>query len=202
MSIFNLISLEQKQQIEYFIELILKWNSKVNLVGFKNREDILNYLISDSLFLADFFKKSLVFKSKKLTFIDLGAGAGLPGIPFRIIHKAGDYYLVEIRKKRAIFLKNVIFKLQLSNTYVLQELAENLFKYHYSADIIIARAFKPYLQVLKIAYPLLKKRKGRVVILANKPKPKKLPSNWQLETVYSYQVEEKSRYFWSFKPNI
>lgn len=117
----------------------------------------------------DFIKEK--FKEKDLIFFDLGSGAGIPGIPFKILYKEGIYYLIEIRKKRVVFLKNCILKLKLENTFIIDRYAQEVNSLLGRAHIVIARAFKPYLEVLALAKDLLLP-KGKVIILANEQTPK------------------------------
>ncbi|MDQ7032649.1 MAG: 16S rRNA (guanine(527)-N(7))-methyltransferase RsmG [Desulfonauticus sp.] len=192
------LDLEQKRKLDLYLELLLKWNQKVNLVGYKTKKDILTYLIQDSFYLFTFLKDKLV-SDKEQVFLDLGSGAGLPGIPFRLIWDKGLYYLVEIRKKRISFLKNVVFQLKLNNTFVLDRPAESLPLAYLSVDFIVTRAFKPYLEVLKIAFPLACPR-TRLIILTNLSSPPTLPGEWKLEDVFAYTIGSKKRYFWSLVP--
>ena len=184
---------QENERIQQYLELLVKWNQKFNLVGFNDPQDILNYLIADSWHLFLFI--SQLNLKPELTFVDLGAGAGLPGIPFRIFWPKGKYYLVEIRKKRVAFLRLAVAKLELNNTFVLDQDVQKL---KLRADVIVARAFKPYLEVLKLSLPIIKS--GRVIIAAKRKTPPHIPQGWQLETSYSYPIAKEERYFWSFKP--
>jgi len=190
---------EEENKLNDYLNLLEFCPKKINLVGFKNVKDIYDNLIVDSFYLYDFIKEK--FKEKDLIFFDLGSGAGIPGIPFKILYKEGIYYLIEIRKKRVVFLKNCILKLKLENTFIIDRYAQEVNSLLGRAHIVIARAFKPYLEVLALAKDLLLP-KGKVIILANEQTPKITPSSWILKTTYKYQVKKKNRYFWLFELNI
>lgn len=192
---FDFLNSNIEKKIGIYINLLLSWNKKINLVGMKDAYNIYNNLIIDSFYLYYFFINK--FKEDNYIFLDLGAGAGIPGIPFRILYTKGTYYLIEIRKKRVVFLKNCILDLKLKNTFVLDEYVEkiNLDK---KSDFIIARAFKPYKEVLSISRRIIKQG-GRVIILANQKYPAEIPSSWNLEESLEYNLKEKKRYFWVFE---
>ncbi|CCH49798.1 Ribosomal RNA small subunit methyltransferase G [Pseudodesulfovibrio piezophilus C1TLV30] len=185
-----------------YLQQLTKWNRKMNLVGPCRWKDIFDTLVVDSLFLAHFLP-SLPLTPNPLC-LDLGAGAGLPGIPLRALWHDGSYWLIEVREKRALFMRSVLGKLSLPETYVFHGKAEDaLEKLHQSghaptADLILSRAFMPWRQLLDFIHPMLSDN-GVVVILANDPPPEKeaLPQGWELTEVKSYPAAGSQRYFWS-----
>lgn len=185
-----------------YLEQLIKWNRKMNLVGPSDWDDIIDTLVVDSLFLADFLG-DLNTGDEPLT-LDLGAGAGLPGIPLRILWQAGSYWLVEVREKRSTFMRSVLGKLRLPNTHVFHGKAEHALENltesgnTATADLILSRAFMPWPKLLEFVHPMLKDN-GTIVIMANTPPPAdgELPDAWKLGDVARYPAAGNERYFWS-----
>jgi len=88
---------EQARSLTIYLELLEKWNKKMNLVGPRDWQTMLATLMIDSWNLADVLQ-SLDLGDGFRT-LDLGAGAGLPGIPLRVFWDQGEYILVESRQK-------------------------------------------------------------------------------------------------------
>ena len=130
---------------------------------------------------------------------DLGAGAGLPGIPLRILWNQGNYTLVEAREKRSLFLNMVCTKLGLENTFVCRERAEN-FMPNKKAQLIISRAFMPYAKMLDFVAPYLasQNENGAIIFLTlekiDAAKFNTETVRWNTKNIYEYSVHNKKRY--------
>ena len=79
-----------------YLEMLCQWNKAMNLVGPHSWQNMLTRLVADSFHLAPFLS-GLPMPASPLTW-DLGAGAGLPGIPLRMLWPDGSYYMVEVRE--------------------------------------------------------------------------------------------------------
>lgn len=187
---------EQAGKLAEYTDTLGKWNQKMNLVGAQNPRCILDDLIADSLYLYSFLN-SLSLPKAPLS-LDLGAGAGIPGIPLRIIWEPGTYYLIEIREKRVFFLRHVLRSLNLGDTHVLREKAQNLPGDLPGADIVISRAFQPLEKLLPLAENLIRPR-GRVIIMANS-EPQDTPPAWRTEAGLEYPAGHGFRYLSSLVP--
>ena len=195
------INLDQGEvaYLAVYLQHLLSWNKKMNLVGFKDWQSICSNLIIDSWYLAGFLN-SINFPD--LPFIlDLGAGAGLPGIPLRIFWPKGQYVMVECRQKRSAFLQYVLSQLNLANTQVFSGRVEDLPADMRGADLIVSRAFCPWPDLLSLTRTLLNEQ-GKLVVLSNEPPPEKTncPEGWEVWTCKEYYAGEKNRYFWLFVP--
>ncbi|MBW2598530.1 MAG: 16S rRNA (guanine(527)-N(7))-methyltransferase RsmG [Deltaproteobacteria bacterium] len=131
--------------VEYYKELLL-WNKKMSLVSIKSPLDIPKHFI-DSLTVTKLIKN----EDSKL--LDIGTGAGLPGIPLKIKIESLCVTLLDSSRKKTSFLKSVIRKLGLRDISVVNSRAELLTHkegYRGSFDIVISRAaFKiPYFLTL------------------------------------------------------
>ena len=97
-----------------FIEELLFWNRKTNLVGTNNTRDIITRHILDSLSIYPLLGGGI------LTILDIGSGAGFPAIPLAVVNSRFKITAAERRSKRAGFLRNVVNLLSLNNVEVLE----------------------------------------------------------------------------------
>lgn len=177
-----------------YLTLVMKWNKVMNLVGPYSWQDVLTILIIDSLHLNQFLR-SLSLPSAPVTW-DFGAGAGLPGIPLRALWHEGQYHLVDVREKRAMFMEQTVKRLKITDTSVYKGRVEDFMAEHDPADLMLSRAFMPWKKLLELVGPNIKAQ-GRIVILALESVPAELPEGWSVEKEVSYAVGKDTRYFWS-----
>ena len=193
------VSEEALAPLGVYLSLLMRWNRAMNLVGAKNWHEALR-LAADSFFLARFLEE-LPLPPRPQTW-DLGAGAGLPGIPLRIAWQAGEYHMVEIREKRVIFLNTVLAQLTLPNTLAVCERAEIFFARMLAqkcpADCILSRAFMPWEKLLPFVADNLAPG-GFVCVAANRPQPGLLPGPWRLAAEYAYELDGAQRFFWALR---
>jgi len=109
---------DQKQQIFDYIHLIQKWNKVHNLTTIKNFKEILIKHIFDSLAINDFLEDGLT--------VDVGSGAGLPGVPLSILKPNQKFILVDSITKKVVFLKTVIRTLCIKNATAVSTRIEDL----------------------------------------------------------------------------
>ncbi|WP_165072260.1 RsmG family class I SAM-dependent methyltransferase [Desulfovibrio sp. ZJ200] len=186
------------EPLAVYLEMLCRWNTAMNLTGARNWQDALTRLAVDSFHLAAFLD-SLDLPAAPLSW-DLGSGAGLPGIPLRLVWTRGAYYLVEVREKRALFLSSVLSRLRLPATHVFRGSVEHFFQGQCCpADCIVSRAFMPWRNLLDLALPHLRPE-GVLIILALTPAPEQLPAPWRLGCARSYTVAGRGRWFWALRP--
>lgn len=178
-----------------YLALLTKWNKAMNLVGTQSWEETLDTLVADSFHLAGFLP-GLGLPAHPVCF-DLGAGAGLPGIPLRLIWRDGEYTLVETREKRALFMRTVLAAMDLGRTTVFQGRAEDFFRQSGQADLIISRAFMPWRELLEFVSDALAPS-GRIVFLTLTPVPEDIPAPWKPVAQTGYAAAGTKRYFWCF----
>jgi len=182
-----------------YLSLLMRWNRAMNLVGAKSWREALR-LAADSFFLASFLA-GLPLPAQPLTW-EPGAGAGLPGIPLRMVWQAGEYHMVEAREKRAIFLHTVLARLTLPRTLAVCERAEQFFARmrarKRAADCILSRAFMPWERLLPFVADGLAPE-GCVCIVANCPPPGLLPGPWRLAAEFAYELDGVQRFFWALR---
>ena len=122
---------------ESYRKEILFWNNKMNLVSVKSPLDLPVKHFIDSLTAAPYLPR------KDVTVLDIGAGAGFPGIPLKICMGALKLYLLESQRKKASFLKHIVRKLDLRDVTVVHKRAEDLIRegsYREFFDTVISRA--------------------------------------------------------------
>ncbi len=193
----------QVAQLTTYLELLMKWNRVMNLIGPYRWDEALEVLIMDSLHLAVFLDGLQLPSAPRCW--DFGAGAGLPGIPLRIVWNKGAYYMVEVREKRALFLVQTVARLSLAETHVFRGRAEDFMENEEPADLLVSRAFMPWEKLLPFVEGRLRpagteNEGGRVIVLGLNPAPDALPATWALEREQAYTVGRDTRYFWSLRP--
>ena len=122
------------QQIDLlidYVEMLNKWNKAYNLTAVRDPSEMLIKHIMDSLVVSPYLVGN--------TFIDVGTGPGLPGIPLSIINPDKKFDLVDSLGKRIRFLKQVQFELKLKNIQPIQSRIEEYNEKKF--DGVISRAF-------------------------------------------------------------
>lgn len=100
-------------RVEVYLGLLEQWNRKVNLTGLRGREDILRDLFAES------FLASPLLAEQDGPLLDVGSGAGFPGMALKIYRPELDVYLLEPRRRRASFLETVRRRLGLEGAAVI-----------------------------------------------------------------------------------
>ena len=177
------------------MNLLVKWNKVMNLVGPASWQAILTTLIVDSFYLSDFVQKLPLGDEPECR--DLGSGAGLPGIALRMLWQKGRYTLVESREKRALFLRACLAALVLQGVSVFHGRAEKFMADAPRAQLTISRAFLPWEQVLGLVAPFTDTG-GICLFLTLAPLPDP-PPGWSALTEARYQVGRDIRYFWAMQ---
>jgi len=133
----------QVQQIQQYMDVLLRWNDKMNLTAIRDPLEILYRHFCESMFGA------AVLSVEKCRLADVGSGGGFPGIPMKIIRPEMDLYLVESNMKKATFLTEVVRELNLTGVRVLVSRYEELSEEVAPLDVICSRAvgeFGPFLE--------------------------------------------------------
>jgi len=155
------INSSQKDQIIYFLNMIEMNNRLFNLTGFKTHESILVELIFDSFSL---LKTNFPFNEIN-TAIDVGTGAGIPGMPLNILFPNIHFYYLDSNHKKIDFLKIVSNHLNLDQSFFLCDRAESLGHsslYREKFDFAMTRALSTLATNIELVTPFIKV-KGRAV---------------------------------------
>lgn len=148
------VQLKEKQidQFYTYMELLLEWNEKINLTAITEPEEIIQKHFIDSITISKYIEDN-----KKM--IDVGTGAGFPGIPLKIIREDIDILLLDSLNKRIHFLDEVIEKLKLSHIQTIHARVEEFGKnknYRESFDIATSRAVANMSTLSEYLIPLVK----------------------------------------------
>lgn len=136
-------------KFDKYRNLLLEWNDKFNLTAITDKDEIEEKHFIDSLSLdkyVDLDHKSL---------LDVGSGAGFPGLPLAIVHPTTQVYLLESNGKKVKFLNEMVKELNLANVTVINARAEEYLKREYF-DIVTARAVKELNILLEICFHFVK----------------------------------------------
>lgn len=130
------LNMEQYDQFYAYMVLLIEWNEKINLTAITEPKEIILKHFVDSLTIAKYIEEGK-------TIIDMGTGAGFPGIPLKIYRNDVKVVLADSLNKRIKFLNEVIEKLQLKNIETIHCRAEELGKnkeYREKFDYATSRA--------------------------------------------------------------
>ena len=140
------------EKFYYYMKLILEWNEKVNLTAIKEEKEFIVKHFIDSLTI-DY----LVKDSKRM--LDIGTGAGFPGIPLKLNNDNMNVALVDSVNKKVIVLNDVIEKLKLEKIEALHIRAEELAKsidYRERFDVVTTRAVSSLYTIAEYMLPFVK----------------------------------------------
>ena len=150
------LSDQQKKQFERYFELLVEWNEKINLTAITDKEEVYLKHFYDSI--APILQGLIPNETIKL--LDIGAGAGFPSLPMKILYPQLDVTIIDSLNKRINFLQLLAQELDLDGVHFYHGRAEDFaqdkkFRAHY--DFVTARAVArmqvlseltiPYLQV-------------------------------------------------------
>ncbi|ETW98923.1 MAG: hypothetical protein ETSY1_16855 [Candidatus Entotheonella factor] len=156
-----------------YLELLQQWQRHLNLTGLRDLEQLIDVLILESL---DFLQGAFLSGAKRV--LDLGTGAGVPGLPLAICQPQLEMTLLDRSQKKMIFVRRVISRLQLSHCRTEIDSAEGLSRRLQLAppmpdgrfDAVVTRGVGTVSHLLSLAGPLL--RPGGVLLLR---KPRQTP---------------------------
>lgn len=145
------LSQKQIQQFELYYQTLVEWNEKMNLTAITNKEDVYLKHFYDSLTI------SFDYPLNNQLLCDIGAGAGFPSIPLKIVYPDLKITIVDSLSKRITFLKHLVEVLQLNDVSAISARAEEYAKDHReSFDIVTARAVARLNILDELCLPLVK----------------------------------------------
>ncbi len=158
------LSDEQIAAFDVYVDTLLLWSSRLSLTTARSPREITTDHILDSLSLVPWLAAGA-------TVADLGSGAGFPGVPIAIARPDTRMMLLEARRKRANFLREVVRRCRLTNAIVWEERAEKFAANNsQKVDVTVSRAVWPLRKFLTISRLFL--RSGGLAIAMKGPKAK------------------------------
>lgn len=145
---------EIEDKLVRYARFIFEENKKFNITGFKSIGDIFNKLIMESI-----EPIAGIDVPRGTSFIDIGSGAGIPGIPIALFFEKFKGQLIESNAKKVSFIKRMIDEFSIENLSVIGSRAEDVARlpdYRETGDWLFARAFQSIYATLEIGAPFLR----------------------------------------------
>lgn len=144
------LSENQLAKLDLYSDLLIQYNEKFNLTAITNKEDIYVKHFLDCLYLCKYLDST-----KSL--LDIGSGAGFPGVIIKIFYPEMNITLLEPNNKKVMFLNTIKKQLDLSKLEIINQRSEDYVKDNREKyDFVTARAVAPLNILLELAIPLLK----------------------------------------------
>jgi len=155
------LSETQLQYISTYIDLLLRWNARLNMTAVREPEEIVTRHFGESLFVARCLFSANDERQATNDVLDIGSGAGFPGLPIKIWAPQLQLTLIESNQKKATFLHEVIRSLTLTDVDVFSGRAEH---FTGTGDVVTLRAVERFDRTLPILRRLLAPD-GRLALL-------------------------------------
>lgn len=177
---------DQVKKFYNYMNLLLEWNEKINLTAITEFHEIILKHFVDSVTISQF-----VSHGKSL--IDVGTGAGFPGIPLKILRPDLDIVLMDSLQKRINFLNEVILNLNLEKIQTIHARAEELGrnkKFREKFDFATSRAVANMAVLLEYLVPFVKIN-GKVICMKGSDIAEELENSKKAENILGVTLERK-----------
>ena len=182
----------QQMQFERYFELLVEWNKKINLTAITEKKEVYLKHFYDSI--APILQGRI--KNQNIKLLDIGAGAGFPSLPMKILYPALDVTIIDSLNKRILFLNHLADELGLEKVHFYHGRAEDFAQdkdFRAQFDIVTARAVARMQILAELTIPFLKVG-GRLLALKATNAPEELTeANNALSLLFS-KVKENSSY--------
>lgn len=183
-----IINEDKVKKFYLYMQILIEWNEKINLTAITEPKEVIIKHFIDSLSVSNKIKDN----SK---IIDVGTGAGFPGIPLKIYNNTLNVTLLDSLNKRTVFLKEVIEKLNLKNIEVIHGRAEDyakIDKYRENYDYAISRAVAPLNILLEYLSPYVKIG-GNVIAMKGSNAEEEIKNSSNALKILRCQIIENSK---------
>ncbi len=143
----------QLEQFQLYYQELIEWNRRLNLTAITDYDEVQVKHFLDSLTVVQALKLPL---SKGMKLIDVGTGAGIPGIPLKMLLPEIELVLLDATKKKASFLEHITEKLRIKNTGVVVGRAEEVAhrpEYRQQFDLVLSRAVAGLSTLVELTLP-------------------------------------------------
>ena len=137
------ISDKQIEQFSKYYEMLIEKNKVMNLTAITEKDDVIVKHFIDSIAIIPYLKEKNILSDNKIKIIDIGTGAGFPGIPLKIMLPEVQFTLLDSLNKRVGFLNEVISELELEKIEAIHGRAEDIAvdkSYREKYDLCVSRA--------------------------------------------------------------
>ncbi|CAN6477778.1 unnamed protein product [Victoria cruziana] len=153
----------QKEQVSLYVNALLEWNQRMNLTAVTEPSDVMKRHVEDSLAILPVIQNDYAAHCSTtkdgLNVVDVGSGAGLPGVVLAIACPDWKVTLLESMHKRCLFLEHVVKHLDLSNVQVVRGRAESIgqsIEFREAFDVAVARAVAELRVLAEYCIPLVR----------------------------------------------
>jgi 16S rRNA (guanine527-N7)-methyltransferase len=170
------------EQIEHYLRLLSKWSRAYNLTAIRDLEKMRTHHILDSLSIEPYLPSG--------SLLDLGSGAGLPGIPLAIQDPARTIVMVDSNRKKSSFIQQAILELGLGNATAIHSRAEE-YRPAKKFNIVVSRAFTSLQQFLQLSLNLVESGGVAVAMKGKWPEEDSaIVDGFELERVEKIEIPE------------
>ncbi|KQK18790.1 uncharacterized protein LOC100824367 isoform X2 [Brachypodium distachyon] len=160
------LSPAQQRQVTLYVDALLDWNQRMNLTAVTDEAEVMTRHVEDSLAVLPPLERAYRAQSTShggdmggISLIDVGSGAGLPGLILAVARPSWKITLLESMRKRCTFLEHAVEVMELSNVDVLCDRAENVGQSHdfrEAFDVAAARAVAELKILAEYCLPLVR----------------------------------------------
>ncbi len=191
---------KQLQQFKDYADLLIEWNQKMNLTAITQYDEIYTKHFLDCI-------RPSFHVALQGHMCDVGAGAGFPSIPLKIIYPDLMVTICEPLQKRCVFLNALVQALNLQGVYIKNERAEDFAKIkRESFDIVSARAVANLTMLSELCIPLVKKEGIFLAMKGSSAREELQQAKYAIQTLgctllqeEEYEIEEATRINFVFK---
>ena len=158
----------QLEQFQTYYEHLVEWNRRVNLTAITDYEEVQVKHFVDSLTIVLALEGS-AWVNGTFGLLDIGTGAGMPGIPLKIVHPGARLVLLDSVAKKTAFLQHIVRELGLEGVEILTQRAEeiaHLPDYRERFDLVVCRAVSQLATVAELTLPFC--RIGGLAVISKK----------------------------------
>lgn len=171
------------RRLDAYLGLLAKWNRVYNLTAIRGEEKFVSHHLLDSLALVPHLPAGRV--------IDVGSGAGLPGVPIAVANPEREVTLLDSNQKRGVFLKQVIAELGLDHVSVVIDRVER-YRPDVAFEAVVSRAFSELADFIDMAGHLCGPDGVLLAMKGTYPRDEiaRIPAQWTVSNVIALRVPQ------------